>query len=121
MEVTYRQLKVFGACQHQLNLFKATFGINPVIVTEFLCLEHFDKFCWDWAADNLLSASARAEYQRATASPLAEYERAMESARAEYDGTTASALAEYQRVTISALAEYQRATASAFGKLAESI
>lgn len=50
----------------------------------------------DWAASELLTASALAEYERAMAPALAEYERV--AAPAEYERVAAPALAEYDRV-----------------------
>ena len=99
--ITLRKLKAKRACQVQLDKFKELFG-SKVEITLELCIKHAHDFNFNWAADNLLSASALAEYQRVTASAWAEYQR-----------VTASAYAEYQRVTAPALAEYDRVTASA--------
>ena len=81
-----------GACSDQTKLFKKMFG-NSVRVTEKLCLSVADKFNFKWAARNLLTLEARAEYDRVAA-----------SARAEYERVSASALAEYERVSASAFA-----------------
>ena len=133
--ITLRKLKAKRACQVQLDKFKELFG-SKVEITLELCIKHAQDFNFNWAADDLLSASALAEYQRVrapawaeyqrvrapawaeyqrvTASAYAEYDRVKAPAYAEYDRVTASALAEYNRVTAPALAEYQRVRASAF-------
>ena len=98
MKVTSRLLKSKGACESQVELFA---GLYPkgVAVTEAVCVAVFDKFDWNWAALNLLSEAASAEYER----------------------VGAAAWAEYGRVTAPAWAEYERVTASAFGRLASQV
>ncbi len=88
------QLTKARACSEQIELFRSTFG-ESVNVTEALCAKYFDKFYWNWAAGNLLSAQGRAEYER----------------------VTGPALAEYERVTGPAWAEYERVRGLAFGRL----
>jgi len=63
-----------------------------------------------------ISAPAWAEYEKATASALAEYEKATAPAWAEYEKATASALAEYEKATAPAWAEYEKATAPAWAE-----
>ena len=104
-----------GACVEQRTLFKKLFP-NGVVPTVELAEKHASDFCWDWAAGHLLSAPARAKYDRVTASAWAEYDRVTASVRAKYDRVTASARAEYDRVTASAWAEYDRVTASAWAE-----
>ena len=99
--LTSKILKRAGACKEQVALFIELGGDEKTITAE-LCIEHADKFDWNWAANNLLKASASAEYERALAPALAKYERVTASAWAEYNRATASALAEYERVRASA-------------------
>ena len=73
-KITLRMLKAKGACIEQCERFAALFP-KGVEVTEVLCIEHAADFNWDWAAKNLLTAPAWAEYVRATAPAWAEYER----------------------------------------------
>ena len=120
MKITARILKSKGACTDQVALFASLFP-KGVQVTEALCLEHADKFNWSWAAQKLLPASARAEYERIVASARAEYARTEAPAWAEYERAEAPAWAEYERVRASARAEYERVRASAFGRLAEGL
>ena len=92
MLVTTAKLRDLGACRDQVDLFVALFG-ESVEVTKALCIEHAQKFNWNWAAKNLLPKTARAEYDHATASAWDEYDHAKASARAEYERTKASAFA----------------------------
>jgi hypothetical protein len=129
MKITAALLKRKQACSSQVALFKELFP-NGAEVTEAICAGVADKFDWKWAAQNLLSASASAEYERVCASASAEYERVCASAYAEYKRVCAPAYAEYKRVCASAsaeykrvcapaYAEYKRVTAQTFGRLAE--
>ncbi len=119
--VTYRQLIKADACRHQRKLFKDKFG-DRVKITPELCQAFAQDFDWDWAAEHLLSASARADYKRATAPAWAAYETATATARAayetamraDYDRATVPARADYERATVSARADYKRATATAW-------
>ena len=77
------QLIAIDACTEQVNLFRTLFG-ESINVTEALCLEHFDKFDWNFAA-KLLSPDGRAEYKRVRDLALAEHERVRDLAWAEYD------------------------------------
>ena len=113
--ITLRKLKAKRACQVQLDKFKELFG-SKVEITLELCIKHAHDFDFNWAADNLLSASALAEYQRVTAPAWTEYNRVTASAWTEYQRVKASALAEYNRVKAPALAEYDRVTASAYAE-----
>src|SRR5208282_2710189 len=99
MRLHIQQLIDRKACQEQVDLFRAKFG-ESVDITEELCVSVATEFNFDWAAQELLTAPALAEYECVTAQALAEYER-----------VTAQAQAEYKRVTTQAWAEYQRGTA----------
>ena len=67
MKITLDTLRDKDACMSQGRLFARLFP-EGVEVTEELCLAHFNKFDWDWCAENLLSNSALVEYRRAKAS-----------------------------------------------------
>ena len=113
--LTIAQLRKARACASELKRLKIIFG-SSVVITEKLCVDHADDCSWDWAARNLLSRPASAEYNRVTAPAWAEYNRVRTPAWAEYDRATAAAWAEYNRVTASALVEYDRATAAALAE-----
>ena len=68
--LTLATLKSKGTCVEQVALFRKMFG-KSVQITEALCVEHVSAFSWNWAAENLLTASARATYEAAMASARA--------------------------------------------------
>jgi hypothetical protein len=114
--LTLKTLIDKGACDAQVELFRAKFG-ESVRVTQRLCVSVVDAFDWNWAARHLLSAPALAEYRRVKAAAWAEYRRVKAAAPAEYGRVAAAAWAEYRRVTAAAPAEYGRVTARTFAKL----
>ena len=114
-ELTAARLKELGACEDQVRLFTATFG-RSVVVTEALAVEYAAAFSWSWAAQRLLTAPARAKYDRVTAPAWAECERATAPAHAEYNRVEAAAQAEYNRVAEAAWAEFKRVRAAAWAE-----
>ena len=129
--ITLSQLKAAGACANALQRFAAAFG-ESVQVTPSLAGKYADQFSWDWAADNLLPAPARAEYEIVVARAWAECAQAVAPAQAKYAAAAAPALAllnsppseqdgvarahlwaKYDRDRERALAEYDRAVAPA--------
>ena len=104
-KITINQLKKAGACAIHLKRIRALVG-SSVEVTEEWCIEHASNFDWDWAAINLLSDAARAEYDRVSAAARAEYDRVRAAARAEYDLVRAAAWAESDRSGAAGWAEY---------------
>jgi hypothetical protein len=117
MTITAKRLKELGACQDQIDAFRAIWGDGPAPMTVEAAIDHAEAFDWRWAARMLLTDAAYAEYDRATAPAWAEYGRATAAARAEYDRATAPAWAEYKRAMSAAWAEYWRARARAFATL----
>ena len=112
MSRTLKIAQLKGACADQRALFRKTFGAS-VEVTEALAIEHAALFDWAWAAENLLSAPARAEYDKACAPAWAKYDKACAPAWAEYVKACAPALAEYEKVRAPAWAEYEKVRAAA--------
>jgi hypothetical protein len=109
MIVTAKTLRLDGACEQQVEMFIEIFGPRArVRVTKTLCVQHADRFDWEWAALHLLSQRESAEYSRVLAPARAEYNRAMEAAQEECN-----------RAMWAAQGEYKRAMAAAFGRLAE--
>ena len=97
MRITSEFLRSKGACENQVKLFESLSG-DSLELTEALCVEHANKFDWEWAARNLLSDAAWAEYERVCAPARAEYVRVRDAARAEYERVRDPAWAEYERV-----------------------
>lgn len=112
-KITAKLLKDQGACVKQLRAFKQRWP-KGVIPTRELAINHAKRFDWDWAAYNLLSAPALAEYDRIRASAWVEYGRVCASAWGARERVCAPALAEYDRVCGSARAEYDRIRATTF-------
>ena len=92
MKITLAQLKKLGAREDQVALFLKYFG-EEVEATEALCVKHAQKFNWNWAANNLLSAPAQQAYNEAMASAQQAYDEAMASARRACNEATARAFA----------------------------
>ena len=116
MILTLQQLENVGACESQVLLFRELFG-DQVEVTEQSCVAVADKFHWDFAAINFLSAPARAEFDKMNATALAEYDMVSAAAWAEFNKVIAAALEERCKVTAPALDEYNKVSAAAFGRL----
>ena len=117
MTITAKRLEELKACQPQIDAFRAIWGDGPAPMTVEAAVDHAEKFDWTWAADNLLSRKARAEYDRAIAPARAEYERVEAPAWAEYERRLGTpAWAEYRSVEALAWAEYNRAHARAFAE-----
>ena len=91
--LTLKTLKRKGACIDQLELFEATFGKSAEVTVE-LAVKHASQFNFGWAACNLLTAAALAEYEKARAAARAAYEKARAAAFAEYEKARAAAFAE---------------------------
>ena len=112
MRILLSALRAAGACADQVELFVARFG-DGVDVTEVLCLSVADLFDWDWAAENLLPAPARAEYWRAMRITMAQFDVPKLLAWDEYLSAD-----EYQRAAEAVALAYQRAAAAAFARAA---
>lgn len=110
MKISVAGLRRKGACKEQVALFKATFGAAPVAITQAACVEHADKFDWDWAARKLLPAPLDAAYE-AKRAPL----------DAAYRAKRAPLLADYRAKYAPLLADYEAKRAVLFGLLAEQV
>ena len=110
MKITLKMLE--GACKPQRDLFSELFG-EEVELTLELCIEHAAEFDWYWAAQNLLSPKATAEYDNAIAPASEAFNKAFDSASAEYKKAYDSACADYKKAIDSASAAYKKAIDSA--------
>ena len=127
MKLTYRKLKLAGACTEQAELFRELFP-KGVTVTAAVCRSVADKFdwnSWDWAAANFLPAQLQAEYDHRAALLRAEYARLRDPLLAEYNlqaaPLSAPLWAEYDRRVAPLRAEYDGQRAQLFGRLAEDV
>jgi hypothetical protein len=133
MKVTTALLRRKGACATQVDKFAALFPAG-VEVTEALCIAHAPMFNWNWAARNLLRATARKAYEEACATARKAYEEACATAWKAYAEACAPARKAYAEAYAEACAParkayeeacaparkaYEEACASAFGRAAE--
>lgn len=91
-ELKLQTLIDLRACQSQVDLFRTKFGESVDIAPE-LCESVASELDFEWAAENLLKATAYAEYERVRNAAYAEYERVTDPALAEYERVTASEFA----------------------------
>ena len=112
MKITLQQLKDKSACAKQVALFEKTFGAE-VNVTVTRAVAVADKFNWEWASKNLLSAPAQEAYDSATAAAWEAYCSAIAAARKVYNSATAAARKVYNSATAPAQAAYDSARAPA--------
>jgi hypothetical protein len=107
MFITAERLRRAGACQDQRETFEEIFP-SGVEVTEALCIEHADKFDWEWAAGALLSPEAlhiymaaarpaRDTYQAIVAPVLIVYEVAIKLAWNTYAAAITAARSSYNQ------------------------
>ena len=133
-KITLSMLRKAGACKQQLDAFEQLFP-RGVEVTIALCREHVATFNWGWAAENLLSPSARAAYDEARTTAGETYLKAEATAAATHGKTIVSAwakeyladplaardrvattLATYKEAVAAALADYDEAVAVAWAE-----
>src|SRR3990167_9570805 len=117
MKITIEMLCEKSACGPAITTF-ADLPPDGIDITEAACLAEFDKWDWDWAAQHLLNAPARAKYDRVNVQAWAECKRVKEQAWAEYQQITAKSWAERKQVNAKALTKYKRRRALAFARLA---
>jgi len=91
----------------EIELF-ITLGADQLELAEVLCVEHADKFDWNWAVLNLLSEEARAKYECAEQRAWDEYSSVMRRAWAEYKRIQQPAFDNYDRIWQLALDECVR-------------
>jgi hypothetical protein len=111
--LTLQTLKDKLVCAEAHAKFKLLFG-ESVIVTVELCEKHAKDFDWQWAAENLLSTPARAEYDKVRDPTWAEFDKVCEVVRAGYEKVCEDARAEFDKVCDPAWAEYRKMCARAF-------
>ncbi len=113
--ITLADLTQNGACESQVDRFRATFGATAKITKRNFQTAIKGGLDIFWCT-RFLTAPAWAEYERVTAASLAEYERVTAPAWAEYERVTAPAWAEYERVRAPAWAEHERVTAASLAE-----
>ena len=106
MTITLKQLRLMGACEPQVALFKERFGTS-VELTEVLMIEHGKDFDLSWIAAKVFTPEQYADYEakrdvlyadyRAKCAPLdADYKAKRDVLYADYDAKYASLDADYR-------------------------
>ena len=83
MTITLKQLRLLGACDEQVKLFRDTFG-NSVELTKKVVREHCGKFDVDWIACKVLPVPLYADYESKRAMLYAVYESKRDTLYADY-------------------------------------
>src|ERR1700678_670109 len=96
MKITAQLLRDHSACSSQIELFIKHFPEGATVTLD-RCREVAQIFNWDWAAEHLLTAPARAAYYEVCAPASAAYEEACAAAGTAYDEVRALAEAAYYK------------------------
>lgn len=118
-KITYALLTARGACSEQLALFARTFPIthpNGVEVTRELCAEHAEKFEWSWAASELLTEAASAEFDDATRAARMERSRVIRAGNDAYDRLVAPIYLAFNALVVPARQAQRAAQETAYEK-----
>ena len=103
--ITLDQLLAHGACQPQVALFRKHFPTGSALVTPAACLALASVFDFGWAANNLLTGTARTQYDAARSTAGAQYDAARSTAQTQYQAAVAPTLAQYQAAVAVAFAD----------------
>jgi hypothetical protein len=111
--ITVELLRAKGACRGQVDLFAKLFPQGaPMTVAAAVAVA--DRFDWNWAAQNLLSATASKAYYEATATASKAYNEARATASKTYYEAMATASKTYYEAMATASKAYYEARATAF-------
>ena len=91
MIITTKLLERKDACISQVELFQATFGDEAEVTLENCLRAAAVGLDFDWAAQHLLSATARKQYNETVAPARKQYDETVAPARKQYDETVAKA------------------------------
>jgi len=114
MKITVEQLVKLNACANQVVIFKRLFGPSATVTLANCVKAGKAGLAFDWAARNLLPATAWDAYQKARATALDAYLKETAPAWDAYQKETATALDAYQKATATAGDAYQKARAPAW-------
>jgi hypothetical protein len=110
MKLNVKTLIEAKACAPQVKLFKELFP-DGAEVSEETAISVANKFDWDWAASNLLSASGREVYEEAEAPILKAYEEAEAPLLKAYKEAIAPLWEDYKEAIAPLLKAYEEAEA----------
>lgn len=113
-EISLDCLRAHGACEDQIDLFIATFGLDPVPITpDTIRRAAAAGLNVRWGAQYIFTPAARREYNRAIELARDEYDRAEPRLWKEFHCTVAIMQEEYARTIAEAQDECSRAAARA--------
>ena len=102
--ITVAMLKRMGACSDEVDTFEREWPCGCAPTKKNILRAQELGLNVDWFMDRALTASARAEFNKAIAPARAEYKKAADLAWAEYKKAIAPAWAEFQKATATVLA-----------------
>src|SRR5208282_4564102 len=115
MHLTYRKLKLAGACSQQLERFRELFP-DGVDVTAAVCASVAKEFDWDWAK-NLLPSRLRDDYEAKLDLLWDDYEAKFAPLLDDYEAKCAPLRADYEAKCALLRADHDAKCASLFGSL----
>ena len=93
MKITLKQLRLLGACEPQVKLFKATFG-TEVELTEANAVRYGALFDINWIARKILQGDKLVDYEAKRAPLFADYRAKNAALFADYKAKSATAFVE---------------------------
>jgi hypothetical protein len=106
MKITLKQLRLIGACEPQVELFKATFG-TEVELTEANAVQYGALFDIDWLASELLKGDKLADYRAKRDTLYADYEAKRDALDADYWAKGDPSDADYKAKRDALFADYR--------------
>ena len=116
MQITLRQLRLLGACEPQVELFKETFG-TEVELTEANAVRYGALFDIDWIASKVLQGDKLDDYGAKCATLLADYEAKCDALTADYEAKRAPLWADYRAKRAPLDADYRAKCALLFAEV----
>ena len=111
MKITVKQLVEKQACVEQVKVFRKLFGASATVTLANCRKASKAGLDFNWAAQNLLPATALEAYQKAKAPALKAYQKAIATAWDSRRKAIATVLKAYEKATAPVLKAYQKATA----------
>ena len=105
MKITLKELRLIGACEPQVELFKATFGTEAELTVEN-ALRYGALFDINWIANKVLKGDKLTDYQAKREALVADYEAKLASWYADYEAKLAPLDADYEAKRAPLWADY---------------
>jgi len=114
MKITVKQLIEKRACVEQVKVFRRLFGASATITLANCIKASKAGLDFNWAAQNLLPATALEAYYKAKAPALKAYQKAIATAWEDYEKAEATAWEDYEKAEATAWEDYEKAIATAW-------